>query len=138
MQQSSQDPGQDAEPSLVEKMTTEIDHAIDRVREEEEDLLRQQRYSFNDLGRNRRMRVRLGQVDAILAGETGWLSRACLSILDGAISGFLDAVRVQSRGRSASGSQPGSRTPSIPGSSDDKPAAKRAEKRRADRHRRIH
>ncbi len=69
-----------------------------------QEQLRLPPYSYRGLGRHSRIRVKLGRVDAILAAETGWLSRACLSVLDGELSGFLDAVRVQSReSRGASG-----------------------------------
>ncbi len=54
-------------------------------------------YRFRSIGRNARLRTKLARVDQILANETGWLSAACRSSLDGAVSGFLDAVRVQSR-----------------------------------------
>ncbi len=58
---------------------------------------RHSQYSFRSLGRHSRIRVKLGRVDAVLAAETGWLSRVCLTLLDAALSGFLDGVRVQSR-----------------------------------------
>ncbi len=76
----------------------------DPVAEETETqrILREQRPSpvlpFQRVGRNARLRAKLAQADQILANETGWLSGVCRSRFDGAVSGFLDAVRVQSRG----------------------------------------
>ena len=62
---------------------------------EDSSELPRQEYRFRSVGRNARLRTKLARVDQVLANETGWLSAASRLSLDGAVSGFLDSVRVQ-------------------------------------------
>ncbi len=140
MQLPFPDSGPAAEPSTMERLMIAQDAKLERERVERGESVPKPQYRFNDLGRNQRIRVKLGKIDEILASETGWLSRACLSLLDGALSGFLDAVRVQSRARASGAAASRSGTRSTPSSGEERPhpSVARADKRRTDRHRRIH
>ena len=119
MRHSYQESGPDVEPtSSPAKMRTELGTSLEEIADNRELELRQQ-YLYRSLGRNQRLRVKLGRCDAVLANETGWLSRVCLSALAVAVSIFLDSVAVQRRdsfsellaGNSTRSSQPITRTP---------------------------
>ncbi len=103
---------QAAEPIQQELRTmslNEVENALGVPFEEESSELPKPEYRFQSIGRNARLRTKLARIDQILANETGWLSRESRSSLDGAVSGFLDSVRVQSRELSRGSAMPSRR-----------------------------